>query len=206
MKIWINKRYSAWHHATFRYDIHFVSDFYFVRQPSHRLKWQEDRTGDRWTWKHSSHISNRSFKKKGKVWLKSLGTPSGGSCDSLYNLAYRPEGLLSLKRWYKENRGGSLETLLSKGSGSRNAPRRRCTLHLCRCWKDAETASPLRLGVRNIQRAGTTDFQMLRPLAPNIIRQGVNTWSLAYPSRIRSHRFHRWSMVKSGAFPSLLTL
>lgn len=30
-----------------RYDIHFVSDFYFVRQPSHRLKWQEDRTGDR---------------------------------------------------------------------------------------------------------------------------------------------------------------
>lgn len=32
-----------------RYDIHFVSDFYFVRQPSHRLKWQEDRTGDRWT-------------------------------------------------------------------------------------------------------------------------------------------------------------
>lgn len=34
-----------------RYDIHFVSDFYFVRQPSHRLKWQEDRTGDRWTLK-----------------------------------------------------------------------------------------------------------------------------------------------------------
>lgn len=31
--------------------IHFVSDFYFVRQPSHRLKWQEDRTGDRWTLK-----------------------------------------------------------------------------------------------------------------------------------------------------------
>lgn len=31
-------------------------------------KWQEDRTGDRRTWKHSSHISkNRSFKKKGKV-------------------------------------------------------------------------------------------------------------------------------------------
>lgn len=27
------------------------SDFYFVRQPSHRLKWQEDRTGDRWTLK-----------------------------------------------------------------------------------------------------------------------------------------------------------
>lgn len=51
-----------------RYDIHFVSDFYFVRQPSHRLKWQEDRTGDRWTWKHSSYISHiRSFKKKGKV-------------------------------------------------------------------------------------------------------------------------------------------
>lgn len=50
-----------------RYDIHFVSDFYFVRQPSHRLKWQEDRTGDRWTWKlhRISHI--RSFKKKGKV-------------------------------------------------------------------------------------------------------------------------------------------
>ena len=22
--------------------------FYFIRQPSHRLKWQEDRTGDRW--------------------------------------------------------------------------------------------------------------------------------------------------------------
>ena len=34
-----------------RYDIHFVSDFYFVRQPSHRLKWQEDQTGDRWTLK-----------------------------------------------------------------------------------------------------------------------------------------------------------
>jgi hypothetical protein len=32
--------------------IHFVSDFYFVRQPSHRLKWQEDRTG-----------SNRILKK-----------------------------------------------------------------------------------------------------------------------------------------------
>ena len=31
--------------------IHFVSDFYFVRQPSHRLKWQEDQTGDRWTLK-----------------------------------------------------------------------------------------------------------------------------------------------------------
>lgn len=24
---------------------------YFFRQPSHRLKWQEDRTGDRWTLK-----------------------------------------------------------------------------------------------------------------------------------------------------------
>ena len=34
-----------------RYDIYFVSDFYFVRQPSHRLKWQEDQTGDRWTLK-----------------------------------------------------------------------------------------------------------------------------------------------------------
>lgn len=48
--------------------IHFVSDFYFVsfvRQPSHRLKWQEDRTGDRWTWKHSSHISPTQLQEEG---------------------------------------------------------------------------------------------------------------------------------------------
>lgn len=44
--------------------IHFVSDFYFVRQPSHRLKWQEDRTGDRWTWKHSSHISHPQLQEE----------------------------------------------------------------------------------------------------------------------------------------------
>nr|DAL09210.1 MAG TPA_asm: hypothetical protein [Caudoviricetes sp.] len=30
--------------------------FILLDKPSHRLKWQEDRTGDRWTWKHSSHI------------------------------------------------------------------------------------------------------------------------------------------------------
>ena len=51
-----------------RYDIHFVSDFYFLDSRAIGYKWQEDRTGDRWTWKHSSHIPHtRSFKKKGKV-------------------------------------------------------------------------------------------------------------------------------------------
>ena len=60
----------------------------------------------------------------------------------------------------------------------------------------------LRLGTRNIQPASTTDFQMLRPLAPNISRQGVNTLEvLPTLMRLRPQRFHRWSMVKSGAFP-----
>nr|DAK84838.1 MAG TPA: hypothetical protein [Caudoviricetes sp.] len=40
------------------------------------------------------------------------------------------------------------------------------TPYLCRCWKYAWTASPLRIGVKDIQRASTTDFQMLRPFAP----------------------------------------
>nr|DAG66538.1 MAG TPA: hypothetical protein [Caudoviricetes sp.] len=41
-----------------------------------------------------------------------------------------------------------------------------------------KTRGPLHLCVlalRNIQRTGTTDLQMLRPLAPNISRKGVNT-------------------------------
>nr|DAW66973.1 MAG TPA: hypothetical protein [Caudoviricetes sp.] len=41
-----------------------------------------------------------------------------------------------------------------------------------------KTRGPLHLCVLalgNIQRASTTDLQMLRPLAPNISRQGVNT-------------------------------
>lgn len=44
-----------------RYDIHFVSDFYFVRHPSHRLKWQEGRTGDRWTLKSFTDNPHRSL-------------------------------------------------------------------------------------------------------------------------------------------------
>lgn len=60
-----------------RYDIHFVSDFYFVRQPSHRLKWQEDRTGDRWTWKHSSYISTPQLQEEGESLIKKIGNPIG---------------------------------------------------------------------------------------------------------------------------------
>ena len=51
--------------------------FIFDRQPSHRLKWQEDRTGDRWTWKHSSYISYPQLQEEGESLIKKPGNPIG---------------------------------------------------------------------------------------------------------------------------------
>lgn len=62
--------------CNFRYDT-LRFRFYFVRQPSHRLKWQEDRTGDRWTWKHSSYISYPQLQEEGESLIKKPGNPIG---------------------------------------------------------------------------------------------------------------------------------
>ena len=83
---------------------------------------------------------------KWKVWLKSLRNTyrCGKKASSKFG-GITPKVLPSLKHWYKENRGGILETLLRKGSGSQQCP------------TTTYAASLL--------RASTTDFQMLRPLA-----------------------------------------
>ena len=125
----------------------------------------------------------QSRNDKWKVWLKSLGILIDAVTRHPRNLAALPRKFFFLWQYDIKRIGEAFwKRSDARVVGVSNAPRLRCTLHLCRCWKDAETASPLRLGVRNIHRAGTTDLQMLRPLAPNISRQGVNTWSLAYPS------------------------
>ena len=40
-------------------------------------KWQEDRTGDRWTCKQSSHISNPQLQEEGESLIKKPGNPIG---------------------------------------------------------------------------------------------------------------------------------
>lgn len=76
--------------------IHFVSDFYFVRQPSHRLKWQEAgrAIGGLGNIHRISHT--RSFKKKGDSLIKKPGNPIGRYLRHPQIFASRPKGLLSL--------------------------------------------------------------------------------------------------------------
>ena len=146
----------------------------------------------------------QSRNDKWKVWLKSLGILIDAVIRHPRNLAALPRKFFFLWQYDIKRIGEAVwKRSYARVVGASNAPRRRCTLHLCRCWKDAETASPLRLGVRNIHRASTTDLQMLRPLAPNISRQGVNTWSLAYPyAAVLSH----YGAARSRVVPSLSLL
>lgn len=125
----------------------------------------------------------QSRNDKWKVWLKSLGILIDAVTRHPRNLAALPRKFFFLWQ-YDIKRIGEASWKRSYARVVEAAMLHDDAVH-CIFAGAGKTRRPLHLCVlalENIQRASTTDFQMLRPLAPNISRQGVNTWSLAYPS------------------------